>query len=551
MDERQIISYKEKMINEIKGFREKGEAFLRKEISVAEFKGISGGMGVYAQKGGESFMLRLRIPSGILSRENGRLILDFAEKYGIQKLHLTTRQAIQLHNLTLEEVCEIMEEAIRKGLYTRGGGGNFPRNVAISPLSGVEPGEAFDVTPFALGTGEYLMEHMTEYHLPRKLKVAYSNGGIDNAGCTCTDMGFLAVVKEDKPYFKGYLAGGIGNNPAFGIELTELIEPSEALYYVKAVIKIFMAEGDYENKGKARLRYVPVRMGEEAFLKAFYTILAEVKAEGNLEFPADVIRELDVSITSASEGINHPETSDIDKLSAASCYKQKQAGLYAVNIHPICGQLAADDLKKLLNYLETEAKNTETAENNADNLQPNPPQVRLSRDESIYVTNLTGGQAEEILAILAPMNGTGSLEKSISCIGTPSCQVGMIASQELIHSILDYFKERKASLNRIPELSVSGCLNSCSRHQISSIGFTGIKKRVENEAVDAFELFTGGSDLEGACTMGKARGSIRKSDIPEFLFTLSGRLEELKLDFSEYSKKKEIEFEELIQRYKI
>ena len=150
MSKVQTLEYKEKLISEIKGFKEKGESFLRKELTVAEFKGISGGMGVYAQKGGEQFMLRLRVSSGILSREYSDLILRLAEKFGIEKLHLTTRQAIQLHDLTLDEVCEIMEESIRNGLYTRGGGGNFPRNVALSPLSGVEKGEAFDVTPLAV-----------------------------------------------------------------------------------------------------------------------------------------------------------------------------------------------------------------------------------------------------------------------------------------------------------------------------------------------------------------------------------------------------------------
>ena len=55
-----------------------------------------------------------------------------------------------------------MKEALDKNIYTRGAGGNFPRNVALSPLSGVDKEEAFDPTPYAVATGEYFME---SFHL--------------------------------------------------------------------------------------------------------------------------------------------------------------------------------------------------------------------------------------------------------------------------------------------------------------------------------------------------------------------------------------------------
>jgi sulfite reductase beta subunit-like hemoprotein len=538
MSKVQTLEYKEKLISEIKGFKEKGESFLRKELTVAEFKGISGGMGVYAQKGGEQFMLRLRVSSGILSREYSDLILRLAEKFGIEKLHLTTRQAIQLHDLTLDEVCEIMEESIRNGLYTRGGGGNFPRNVALSPLSGVEKGEAFDVTPFAVCTGEYLMEHITEYRLPRKFKIAYSNGGRDNAGCTSTDLGFLAVVKEGKPYFKVYLAGGLGNNPAFGIELKELIEPSKALHYVEAAIRLFMAEGDYQNKAKARLRYVPVRIGEEAFLEAFYNKLKEVEGDsGFVEF-AEEFAACDIKIEKDAK--TGQEVIFTDK--GEVIFEQKQESLFAVRIHPICGQFEISDFKVLRDFIEEilEAENHNIA-----------PDIRLSMDESLFVRNLTKKQAEILLDKLSNTNMVTSLSRSISCVGTPSCQVGMIASQELIHSALDYMKAEGINPDRLPQLSVSGCLNSCARHQISPLGFTGIKRRVDNEPVDAFDLHICGSSLEGACHLGKPVGSMKKSDIPAFLGKLAATLENLDMEYADYAKDKEEDFMKLIDEYKI
>lgn len=92
-------SYKEFLKSEVQEFRKAGHRFLEKEISKAEFKGISGGMGVYAQQDQKSFMIRLRTPSGLISKEHLNLILSYVHKYGLEKVHLTTRQAVQLHDL--------------------------------------------------------------------------------------------------------------------------------------------------------------------------------------------------------------------------------------------------------------------------------------------------------------------------------------------------------------------------------------------------------------------------------------------------------------------
>ena len=123
------------------GFREMTDKFYAKEISVKEYKGFSGGFGSYAQKGQEASMLRLRLPGGRITKEKLKFIADSIAQYGIEKVHFTTCQTVQFHGLDARSVCEIMEKALDAGIVTRGGGGDFPRNVMVSPLSGVEPGE--------------------------------------------------------------------------------------------------------------------------------------------------------------------------------------------------------------------------------------------------------------------------------------------------------------------------------------------------------------------------------------------------------------------------
>ena len=68
-----------------------------------------------------------------------------------------------------------MEGGLDHGIVTMGGGGDFPRNVTVSPLSGVEKGEHFNVLPYAEAAGEYLMTFIKKEVMPRKLKVGFSN----------------------------------------------------------------------------------------------------------------------------------------------------------------------------------------------------------------------------------------------------------------------------------------------------------------------------------------------------------------------------------------
>ncbi|MBO5068897.1 MAG: nitrite/sulfite reductase, partial [Roseburia sp.] len=122
---------KEKLVKEFKEdlveFREMTDKFYAKEVSMKDYKGFSGGFGSYSQRGGEASMLRLRMPGGRLTKEKLKFVADAIAEYKVDKAHFTTCQTIQLHNLSAEAVCGIMEKAFEVGIITRGGGGDFPR----------------------------------------------------------------------------------------------------------------------------------------------------------------------------------------------------------------------------------------------------------------------------------------------------------------------------------------------------------------------------------------------------------------------------------------
>ncbi len=515
-----IEELKETYRKQINEFKEIGHKFVDGKISSGEFKAASGGMGVYAQRGGKKFMIRLRVLSGVMPLETLKLIRDFANDYSLKNLHLTTRQAVQLHDLEFDPIIEIMSKSLDHNLFTRGGGGNYPRNVSLSPLSGVEE-EAFDVTPYAIIVNEYFVSKMNSYKLPRKFKVAFSNNSKDRANASIADLGFLGVNKDGQKYFKVYLGGSLGANGGLAVEYKNLIKPEDILYYVEAALRVFVEEGDFENKAKARMRFMIKRMGDENFLKTYERILKEVKetkvpdAECKNDFELD-LKEI-----------------PCESLKDTNIIAQKQEGYYTVIVHPQGGLLDTKTLNDLVAFIEGIPQ----------------VQIRLSMEESMYARNLTAVQARELLDIIKEANQITRLERSICCIGVPTCQIGIQESQKLLNQILFYFKSHNLKEDLLPSLHISGCLNSCSRHQVNEIGFQGKKKKVDDEVEDVFSLYVGGKVGDGQTHLGKNCGDLLTSQIPAFLYELALDLKAKGLEFNEYLLHYEDNFQSILGKH--
>lgn len=146
---------------QIPEFEEAVRVIENSEINRNALKGNSGRFGSYAQKE-NGYMLRLRLPAGVLSIDTLKFIRDKIQQYGIDLLKLTTCQTIQLHNLDADAVTSLTKEALDFGIITMGGGGDNPRNVMCSPLTGVQPGECFDVLCYAQTAGEYLIPQIPQ-----------------------------------------------------------------------------------------------------------------------------------------------------------------------------------------------------------------------------------------------------------------------------------------------------------------------------------------------------------------------------------------------------
>ena len=309
---------------DLPAFREKTDEFYAGTLDKGAYKGFSGLYGSYAQKGGKASMLRLRMTAGRVTRDKLAFVAQAIRTYAVPRAHFTTCQSIQLHDLLPEALYPIMEQALDHGIVTMGGGGDFPRNTMCSPLSGVEAGEYFDVLPYAQAAGDYAMNFIKAEKMPRKLKICFSNSPANLPHATYRDLGFAA---RPDGTFDVYSAGGLGNNPRFGVKVAEGVDPNKILYYIKAMWLTFRAHGNYENRGKARTRYMQdICGGPEGYARAYQEQLDAVLASGE---------DLDLHLSPA------PVTKAGDGTSVAGprVIQQKQPGLYAVAWHPIGASL--------------------------------------------------------------------------------------------------------------------------------------------------------------------------------------------------------------------
>lgn len=470
--------------NDMAEFIEMTNKFYNKEIPANQYKGFSGGFGSYAQKGGEASMVRLRLPGGVVTKEKLKFIADKIEQHKISMAHFTTCQTVQVHNLKPEAIFDIIDSGLDVGIICRGGGGDNPRNTMVSPLSGVEQGEYFDVLPYAKAVGDYLVGQIKKIKMPRKLKVCFTNSPKNEVHATFRDCGFVA---KENGKFDVYTAGGLGNNHKMGVLVDTDVEPKDVLYYVQAMIETFCAYGDYKNRGRARTRYMQEILGD-GYKAAYLEKLEAVKARGGLDIDVTI-----PEITKAGDG----------QISGARIIPQKQDGLYAVSYHPWAGTPKPEFFGNLYECI----KDMDAVE------------MRIGPEETVYIINLTAKEAEKVLAVTDDGAKT-SFETSVSCVGATICQVGVRDSAGTCVKVLEALRPYDFAEGVLPRFHISGCPSSCGTHQIGKIGFRGGVKKVDGKPVPAFMFYVGGCDHQGQEAFAQEWGAMTPDEIVAFFIDL-------------------------------
>ena len=473
---------REELREEIRLFHEQTQQFINKQISVKDFKGFSGGFGSYAQRGAQTFMLRLRMNQGVVTKDKLKFLCDTSEQHGVTKLHFTTCQTIQMHDLSGTEIPYIMSDALDHDIVCRGGGGDFPRNVMCSPLSGVDPDEYFDVRPYAECVGDYLLSIVNKFTLPRKLKVAFSSSDKNETHANFRDLGFCANADHT---FDVYCAGGLGNNPRMGVKVGHHVQPDTILFYVSAMVLMFMEHGDYVNRAKARTRYLQDTLGVDGLVQDYQDKVEKALRGENLmvHIEEPVLKK----------------TGD-KTLSDRRVIAQKQQGLYAVYYHPLGGCLAPQKLRQIYETI----KDMEDVE------------LRITPQQGVYIINCTADEAKAVLAITED-GARNRFEESVSCIGASICQVGLRDSQGTLREAIMYFREKDYPADVLTRIFISGCTSSCGTNQIGAIGFQGTVKVIDKKPYPAFKVSLYRNEHAKDTRFGDIVGAVLADDLCLFL----------------------------------
>lgn len=458
------------------------------KIDEEKFRSLRLARGVYGQRQQGVQMVRIKLPYGRATAAQLRRICDVSEEYSIGRLHITTRQDIQIHFVSLDRTPELWAELEKDDVTIREACGNTVRNVTASELAGIDPNEPFDVTPYADATFRYFLRNPVCQEMGRKFKMSFSSSDEDIALSYLHDLGFIPKVKiidgNEVRGFKVLLGGGLGSQPRHADLISDFIETDQIIPFTEAVLRIFDRHGERARRNKARMKFLVKDLGVEAFLDL---VEKEKKALPFSSFPLD-FEEYEVGKT-----LPNPEKPTVDielgldfelwKLT--NVLPQKQEGYVSIGVKVSLGDFYLDQARPLADLIETYAAG----------------EVRFTLRQNILIRDVREDLIpffyQELKKIRLADRGYNTLGDITACPGTDTCNLGIASSTgiavELEKVILEEYPQYLQ--NRDLVIKISGCMNACGQHNMAHIGFQGMSMKAGKTVIPALQVLLGGGNM--------------------------------------------------------
>lgn len=462
------------------------EQFKNGSLHEDKFRALRLARGVYGQRQQGVQMIRIKLPFGKVTSKQLRRIAAVSDEYSTGHLHITTRQDIQIHYVSLDRTPQLWADLEKDDVTLREACGNTVRNVTASPIAGIDPNEPFDVAPYADWVFRYFLRKPFGQELGRKIKIAFSSNTNDDAYSFIHDFGFIPAVQNELKGFKVLVGGGLGAQPVLAKTAYEFLPALEIIPFIEASIRVFDRHGERNNRNKARLKYLIAKIGWEAFQtlveeerKAIQFTEADVELfEQQPEIasynPAKTLKEV-ISTTTDTE---------FTKWLKTNVFEQKQSGYVAAFLKIQLGNFTTDQARRLADLMDYYA---------ADD-------ARFTIDQSVLLKFLLPEQLAELYTKLKEINladsGYNSLADVTACPGTDTCNLGISNSTEVARVIEEVIRDEFPELiyNTDIKIKISGCMNSCGQHGLAHIGFHGSSMKVEGATVPALQVLLGGGN---------------------------------------------------------
>src|SRR5271157_1527368 len=428
------------------------------------------GAGVVGGQNGEGkalpyFMVRIRIPNGILRAGQLRTIADLSKRFGRGVADITVRQNIQLHWVTPESLPEVLEALEEHGLTTLGACGDVVRNITGCPVAGVDADEICDPSPLTQEASRLLAGNAEFYNLPRKFKVSLTGC---RAWCSypeINDVGLTAITRS----FRGQLetgfslrvGGGLSTDPHLAVRLNAFVRWHQVVDVIRGVAELFRtATSLREHRERARLKFLFLREGwtAETFQHELERLLGFQLDPAEPEHPPQDIYRDHVGI--------HP---------------QKQEGLSFVGAAVLRGRVSWEQLRAAAELSERYASGD----------------LRTTAMQNLMIVNVPQQKADalakELDAIGFPVQASPFVRGTIACSGTEFCKLAITETKGFSRWLTEELDDRLPGFDQDFKLHVTGCPNSCGQHWIADIGLEGKKIKQDGKLADAWSFALGGA----------------------------------------------------------
>lgn len=457
--------------DEVRTFAREGRSSVLPEWAGFYFKwwGIytqGDGLGVTGGTGGEGkateyFMMRIGIPNGIASSDQLRTIGNLACNHARNLADITTRQAIQLHWLTIESLPEAVQALDAVGLSPRGACGDVVRNVTGCPVAGLDAHELIDASPLAIAVAREITGNSEFYNLPRKFKITVTGCPVWCSYPEINDIALTAVRRGEQIGYSLRVGGGLSADPHLAVKLDAFVHEHQAVAVVRGIAEIFREQqGLRESRDRARMKHLFLREGWTA-----ERFLDELKAK--LAFSLD-------------PGVDDSVPDDVFR-DHVGVRAQKQEGLYSIGATVLNGRLSGEQLLAIADLSEKFAGS----------------QIRTTVMQNFILPNVPKDNIEVVLEKLAAIGltveATNFWRGTVACTGTEFCKLAITETKGFARWLVDEMESRIPGFDQQIKLHVTGCPNSCGQHWIADVGLEGKKIKQDGKLVDAWSFALGGA----------------------------------------------------------
>jgi sulfite reductase (ferredoxin) len=464
---------------------EKIRAFRKGTLNEEKFRSLRLARGVYGQRQQGVQMIRIKLPFGKVTTKQLLRIADISDKYSNGNLHLTTRQDVQIHYVSLDKTPELWAKLEQDDITLREACGNTVRNITASAVAGIDPKEPFDVSPYAQQLFSYFLRKPFGQELGRKFKIAFSSNDDDTAYTFMHDLGFIPKVKiVDGKIIRGFkvmIGGGLGAQSFLAKTAFEFLEEEQIIPFTEAVIRVFDRYGERTSRHKARIKYLLNKIGLEQLLKYVEEERLALNVKSFLIDRDGVI----VKPTTSKGSFTTFKISDNKKYwdwLVSNVFEQKQQGFYGVNIKILLGNLSSHTARLLAEIVDTYATDD----------------IRVTVNQGLLLKFVPKEALPAVFRSLEKIDladpGFDSVADITACPGTDTCNLGISSSTGIAKELERVVKEEYPELlfNNDIKIKISGCMNSCGQHSLAQIGFHGSSFKNGKAVVPALQVVLGG-----------------------------------------------------------